>query len=405
MVAGQTISAVEFTGTKRTKEDFLYRWLTSKQGDSLHHPSLEEDLKFLQNLSIFSSVAYTIETDTGSINQNAVITFTVEESLALLPIIGIGGIQENVNIQIGLADYNVGGRTGQAAFIYNYYDRHSFQAYLHQRYIRTTPFGIAANIERRATLEPVYVDTFSTTYLATRWVVEMMPGIHINRFIYVQGGGAWLKETYTNNNDIAIFDIGLPEVVDTEKWLFKILITADRRQYDRQHVGGWVSQLHAEHINSPFDPVPFFKVFNENKWYVRGGDGNYAGRLRLGVATNTFSPFPPFVLDSYVNIRGAGNRIARGSAEVVLNQEYRYTLYENNWGAFQLVGFSDLGTLRPAGGTFKDMLDENNVVWRTGAGGRIYMSRFYHLFLRADFGFNPLKGKENGFVLGLGQYF
>ncbi len=236
-------------------------------------------------------------------------------------------------------------------------------------------------------------------------MLEALPGAHLNRFVYLQAGSAWLKESYAINTVSDAEAIGLPELVETEKWLAKILLTADRRRYNRQHVNGWTTQLLAEHVNSPFDPVPFYKLFNETRWYKQSGSRNYAGRLRLGVATNTFSPFPPFVIDSYINIRGSGNRVARGTAEAILTQEYRYTVHENQWGALQIIGFSDLGTLRPAGGNLNDAFSSDNIIWRTGVGGRVFLAGFYHLFLRADFGFNPLDYQENGFVLGLGQYF
>jgi hypothetical protein len=37
-----------------------------------------------------------------------------------------------------------------------------------------------------------------------------------------------------------------------------------------------------------------------------------------------------------LNIRGVGNIIDRGTAAIVLNTEYRYTLYEKGW--FSLKG-------------------------------------------------------------------
>ena len=83
-----------------------------------------------------------------------------------------------------------------------------------------------------------------------------------------------------------------------------------------------------------------------------GHKGNLAMRLRLAISTNNETPFAPFVVDSHVNLRGVGNRIDRGTAQVVFNAEYRHTVYNLNRWAGQLVAFSDIGTWRNPGGTF-----------------------------------------------------
>ncbi len=67
----------------------------------------------------------------------------------------------------------------------------------------------------------------------------------------------------------------------------------------------------------------------------------FAARLRFGIATNNDTPFAPFVLDSYINIRGSGNRIERGTAALILNLEFRQTFFETAKFGGQLVAFSD----------------------------------------------------------------
>ena len=77
--------------------------------------------------------------------------------------------------------------------------------------------------------------------------------------------------------------------------------------------------------------------------------GNLAYHARLGFANNVFSPFSPYVLDGFVNVRGIGNRVARGTAEVCINTEYRQELIEHKWFILQGVGFTDIASLRDAG--------------------------------------------------------
>lgn len=128
-------------------------------------------------------------------------------------------------------------------------------------------------------------------------------------------------------------------------------------------------------------------------------------RLKLGISTNNETPFAPFVADSHVNLRGVGNRIDRGTAQAVLNTEYRHTLYERGeWGA-QIVIFSDLGTWRNPGGSLKDLWNPDQFREFVGGGFRLSYQKIYGAVLRIDYGVDLFNRAQRGFVLGLGQYF
>lgn len=77
--------------------------------------------------------------------------------------------------------------------------------------------------------------------------------------------------------------------------------------------------------------------------------GNLAFHHKFGIATNNFSPFSPFVIDGFLNIRGVGNRIERGTAEHIINLEYRHTLFNKKYFTLQGIMFIDYGALRDAG--------------------------------------------------------
>ena len=128
-------------------------------------------------------------------------------------------------------------------------------------------------------------------------------------------------------------------------------------------------------------------------------------RLRIGIANNDNTPFAPFVADSYTNIRGIGNRIDRGTAQVVINAEYRRTLLENKkWGA-QAVVFSDTGTWRNPGGQLKDLVNPDQFRQFLGGGFRLIYNKVYGAVLRVDYGVDIFNPSERGLVIGLGQYF
>jgi hypothetical protein len=138
-----------------------------------------------------------------------------------------------------------------------------------------------------------------------------------------------------------------------------------------------------------------------------GQRGNLALRLRAGVSTNVNSPFAPFVLDSQVNIRGSGNRIDRGTAQLILNLEYRHTAWHDRRDRFaiQLVGFSDLGTWRNPGGEFDDLWNEQNLRHFLGGGLRLISLQAFNALIRIDYGVDVFNPNERGVVVGFGQYF
>ncbi len=147
-------------------------------------------------------------------------------------------------------------------------------------------------------------------------------------------------------------------------------------------------------------------AINDLHYYRRvGRRGNLAMRLRMGLSTNLNTPFAPFVLDSRFNIRGAGNRIDRGTGTLVLNVEYRYTIWQNDLFATQGVIFSDAGAWRNAGGRFDDFVNPDYIRHFVGPGFRVIYKKAFNAVFRVDYGFDLYQVGEQGLVIGFGQYF
>lgn len=146
--------------------------------------------------------------------------------------------------------------------------------------------------------------------------------------------------------------------------------------------------------------------FNDFLYYKRlGENGNWASRLRLGLASNVNSPFAPFTVDNNLNIRGVGNTIDRGTGSIVINSEYRHTLYERNWFVLQGNAFIDAGSWRNPGGDFGDFLDRDNLRVYPGVGLRFMHKRIFNAIFRIDYGFGITPNADRGLVFGIGQYF
>ena len=125
------------------------------------------------------------------------------------------------------------------------------------------------------------------------------------------------------------------------------------------------------------------------------------------MSSNSGSPFAPFVVDSHVNLRGVGNRIERGTAQLILNAELRRTITEseNKKWATQLVVFTDAGSWRGPGGEFNDVFDTSNIRQFVGGGFRIIYRKVFGATLRVDYGVDIYNPRENGLIIGFGQYF
>ena len=73
----------------------------------------------------------------------------------------------------------------------------------------------------------------------------------------------------------------------------------------------------------------FFAFENETTYFKRVySKGNWAKRLKLGISRNINTPFPAFVINNNLNVRGIGNRVQRGSALLSLSTEYRHSILE-----------------------------------------------------------------------------
>jgi hypothetical protein len=199
----------------------------------------------------------------------------------------------------------------------------------------------------------------------------------------------------------------VPLALNVDKHLFKLIYDFDNVDYFYQYLEGFRSTLNFQYVGSSDTALPEFLIgFNDFVYYKRiGNQGNWANRIRLGLATNVDSPFAPFTVDNNLNIRGVGNTIDRGTGAIVFNTEYRHTLVDKNWFVLQSNLFVDGGSWRNPGGDFGDFLDSENLRIYPGVGLRFMHKRIFNAIFRIDFGYGITKNSASGIVFGIGQYF
>ncbi len=400
LMAQQTIV---FKGLKRTQENYLIQFIHSGLNKFPTDSLLEADVQRLKNIASIGNAHYLRDTT----DQGIQLIFEVEEVRTLLPILNFGGIKGNVWYQVGFSDINWQGKGQFLSAAYQNNDRrHSGNIYYKIPRINGSNWGFTANLNKWSSREPLFFSEGTVNYDYDNNGLGLSIIRHLNLHRNIEIGGTYFIENYTKSSFQFFENTPGPAGLRQPKWLTKTLYTENYLNYHSFYLRGLTWHALLQQVYNTLDKNWFHSFQLQARYYARlGSQGNLAARLRLGIASNNDTPFAPFVADSHTNIRGIGNRIDRGTAQVVLNMEYRHTVYESRkWGA-QIVSFSDTGTWRNPGGQLKDLLNHEKFRQFIGGGFRVIYKKIYGAVLRVDYGIDILNKNQNGIVVGFGQYF
>ena len=256
--------------------------------------------------------------------------------------------------------------------------------------------------------EPLYFGNETANYLYNNISFEVLGMHQINLKNEINFGVNFFREKYQYLS--GAINASIPQRLNLKKLLFKLVYTYDDLDYFYQYTNGFKSTLYAQSVITENDFQNDFYIFwNDFFYYKRIGEkGNWANRLRFGLASNENTPFAPFAVDNNLNLRGVGILVDRGTGSIVLNSEYRYTILDTKGFAIQTNVFSDIGSWRNPGGSLNDFVQSDNIRVYSGIGLRFISKKIYSATFRIDYGFSLLNPKNNsrgGLVLGIGQYF
>lgn len=401
------ITTIEIEGNKRTRTKFLKRLAFVKEGSKLDTTRLASDVRRFRLLPSVATASYNLQ----QLNDNQLkVTYTVVENFAIIPGLNVSqDVNEDFAYRTSLFDFNF---LGQNQIIGGFYSRNVFDSYgffWEAPNLITRKWGVGINYQNNVLQEPVFFDdgrdvNYKFNSKAFEFRVFYEHNFN-NRF-----------ELGVNfaNEDYSLLNGQLPPNIPDQLGVNRISIVGEY-EYNNitneyQYVDGFRSIFtYGFTVDSKGDNdllKNFFIGRNDFEYFKRiGGRGNWANRVRLGYATNNATPFAPFALDNQLNIRGVGNVVDRGTASLVLNTEYRHTLFEKGWFAFQGNAFIDAGTWRDPGGDLGDLVKGNNSSLFTGLGVRFIHKRIFNAVFRIDYGFSLDKKANNGIVFGIGQYF
>ena len=399
----QNISEVAVQGNKKTRSNFIRDITKINENTLLDSLALEADIARLKRLPAIAHAYYeVVEKDDGTYK----VIYGVEENFTIIPSANVYTTNDDeFAYRLGLYEFNGLGRNILFGGYYQQDIYNSFGVNFKAPYLLSNKTGIALNYQNLTTLEPVFLDSGTSDYKYNNTSYEILGLYEFNFKNRIELGINYFTETYEYKEGAVSEEV--PLFLEVIKLLYKLIYEYNDVERFYYFVDGFKSTLNVQYVTSRNEALPGFLIgFNDFVYYKRvGKKGNWANRLRLGVATNNDSPFAPFAVDNNLNIRGVGNTIDRGTAAIVLNTEFRYTLYEKNWFVLQGNAFVDGGSWRNPGGDLGDFGEEQNLRVYPGLGVRFIHKRIFNTVFRIDYGYGVTRDATNGFVIGIGQYF
>jgi outer membrane protein assembly factor BamA len=391
------VARIQYSGLQKTKARFIAKIsiVTLANADSA---TIEKDIQYLKRLPSIANVSYRIQKDSLG---NPVLHYHFEENHTLLPIFAVWMGIPHTSFRAGATDFNLLGSNKSLGFFYQYNAFHSYHVFFTDPFLFSKKWGLSFSHVNLTSQEPLYFSNAKAQYRYQNKSFELLALFRPRFNHHFLLGATLFRERYMylsgfENNDI-------PKKITLQKTLVKLGYDYNQLNYHYFYVSGTKNQLLAQHILAPY---PFWVVQNDFHHYKRmGKKGNWATRVRLGLSSNENTPFAPFAMDNNLNIRGVGNIVARGTGKVILNTEYRHTLYtKRNW-VLQSNTFIDMGSFRNPGGRIADFTQSSNISTFGGLGLRLIHKRIFGAILRIDYGVNLRDINSKGLVFGIGQYF
>lgn len=401
---GYQIDTLVINGLKKSKPSYIQKLIFNKKDVVFDSISVQNDIIRLIREPAVSHAFYTLDTLK---NNHLKVTYHILENKTLIPALDLWStIDGELAYHLGVTDHNFLGRGYKLGLFYRKNNFDGLGLVFGNPNFINYSFGWQGIIQKRNTSEPVVEGTEKVFYNYKYYNGELgfsyRPSL-IKTFRFDVG---YLKENYELEN--GYFSEKLPNFFATEKFLSKI--SYDHNQLEQYYYfqSGIRNQLTTSWVmGENFSGEQFFfSISNETHFFVKTkSNGNWASRLQLGLSRNIQTPFPAFVLDNNMNLRGVGNKTYRGSMLASFNTEYRQTLIEGKWLAIQLNGFLDTAAIRQAGDHFRSILHSENLHLYSGIGVRLIHKYIHTAILRIDYGYSLLNDTSKGLVFGIGQFF
>lgn len=397
----KVVSNLKVQGNKKIKSSFVKHISSIKKGGVLDSLIIEQDVQRLKRLPSVSHASYQVfKSEANQYN----VFYNIEENFTLIPSLNIYTTNNNeFAYRLGLHEFNLFGRNIALGGFYQHDIYSSYALSFRSPYLFSNKLGLAINHKDLNTEEPIFFEDETANYKYRNKSLEVLGLYELNfKNRFEIGFNSFVEDFKFKGNNIN----NRPEL-NIHKWLLKNIYEYNNLDYNYQYVSGFRSQFIFQYVIAIKKMQPNFIIgWNDFFYFKRHGKyGNWANRLRVGLSSNNKTPFAPFSVDNNLNVRGVGNTIDRGTGTIVLNSEYRYTLFEKGWFVLQGNTFVDVGTWRNPGGSLKDFAKKSNIKLYPGLGLRFIHKKIYNAIFRIDYGYGLSENATKGLVFGIGQYF
>jgi len=407
------ISKIEIEGLKKTKESFLRRLIKVKESSVYDSLKIATDVERLNRLAGIANAVSKIDKNSET---DYTLTYTIVENFTIIPGVRVSTANndEDVAFRLSAFEFNLFGRN---QIIGGFYARDVFDSYgffWEAPFLFSNKFGLGVNYQDNVTFEPIFINDDidnGNDYRFQNRTFQAFLSYEFNFHNRAELGFLIGDQDYeldeADEEQVDILE--LPNQLDATN--FSITGEYEFNDLDifYQYTTGYRNQTNAQYVfNSGGDGFieDAFVLTNDFEYFARIGErGNWANRVRLSYTSNDDSPFAPFALDNQINIRGVGNKVDRGTASIVINTEYRHTLYEKDWFVIQSNAFIDAGTWRTPGNDLDQLVEGDAVRFFPGLGIRFIHKRIFNAVIRLDYGFGIGNNSTNGLVFGIGQFF
>ena len=408
----KTISKIEFEGLKKTKESFLRRLVKVKEGSAYDSIKIDTDVERLNRLPGIANAVSKLE-DVSPTELR--LTYTIVENFTIIPGLraSTANDDDGVAFRVSVFEFNLFGRNQLIGGFFARDVFNSFGVFWEAPFLFTNKFGLGINYQDNTTFEPIFLNgniDEENDYRFQNRQFQAFLSYEFNFHNRAEFGFSVGDQEYTlqENPDQTDFD-ELPNQLEATN--FNITGQYEYNDLDifYQYVSGFRNETNLQYVfNSGGQGFldDAFVINNDFEYFFRLGErGNWANRLRTSFTSNNDSEFAPFTLDNQINIRGVGNQVDRGTAAIVINTEYRHTLYEKDWFVIQSNAFIDTGAWRTPRNDFNQLFDGSSFRFFPGVGIRFIHKRIFNAVIRLDYGFGIGEDSTNGLVFGIGQFF
>jgi outer membrane protein assembly factor BamA len=398
------VSDLKVQGNKKLKTSFVQKISNIKAGVVLDSSVIEEDIRLLKRLPSIAHASYQVFAAEEPNEYN--VFYNIVENFTIIPTANVYTTNDDeFAYRLGLYEFNLFGQNITFGGFFQKDIYNSYAVNFRAPYLFSRNLGLTINYQDLTTLEPVFFNDTSADYKYNNESLEVLGLYQLNFTNRFEFGVNYFTEDYAYNSGAT--DSNIPQALRVHKLLYKVIYEYNNLNYDYQYIDGFRSVFNFQYVTTRDNSLPEFLIgWNDFHYFKRVGvRGNWASRLRLGIATNNETPFSPFSVDNNLNLRGVGNTIDRGTAAIVLNTEYRYTLYEKNWFSLQGNTFVDVGSWRNPGGGLGDFSESQNIRVYPGVGLRFIHKKIFNAIFRIDYGIGITPDATQGLVFGIGQYF